>query len=305
MAAQKSNLRIWQLFGRSFAELKKNDPLRMAGATAFFATFAIPPIVIILFQLFTIFLSRRLVGPEMMEILSDSLGPGTARQIRVTTRGFSTMAQTWYAAAAGFAFLVFVATTVFVVIKNSLNVIWKVRAREKPGFRFYLRLRARSFLVILSAGVLFLAGLLLDGFKVLAGKYIDRIMGGGSFFSGALNEVIGVLIMTIWFVLLFRYLADARPSWKVAITGGSLTGVLFSAGKALLAYLLGSSNIGSLYGASGSLVLLLLFVFYSSFILYFGASFIRVYADAIGMPLRAVNKAYHYKVLEVGVDEQE
>ncbi|MET0394035.1 MAG: YhjD/YihY/BrkB family envelope integrity protein [Chitinophagaceae bacterium] len=184
--------RLWTLFRHSFAELKKNDPLRMAGATSFFATFAIPPIIIILFQLFTIFLSRQLVGPEMAQILSDTLGPDTARQIRITTRGFRTMAQTWYTAAAGFVFLIFIATTLFVVIKNTLNVIWKVRVKERRGFLFYLRLRARSFLVILSAGVLFLAGLLLDGLEVLAGKYIDKIIpGGGVFFYGLHNEVFG------------------------------------------------------------------------------------------------------------------
>lgn len=304
MSARPVHTGLWTLFRRSFAELKKNDPLRLAGATSFFATFAIPPILIILFQLFTIFLSRRLVGPEMSAILSDTLGPDTARQIRITTRGFRTIAQSWYTAAAGFVFLVFVATTLFVVIKNSLNVIWKVRVREKPGFLFYLRLRGRSFLVILAAGILFLAGLLLDGFKVLAGKYVDRVIpGGGSFLSGALNEVTGALIMTIWFFVIFRFLADARPPRKVAIYGGILTGILFSVGKALLAILLIRSNIGSIYGASGSLVLLLLFVFYASFILYFGAAFVKVYAEASQQPLRAHSDAYHYQVLEVGLNE--
>lgn len=293
---------FWRLLSRSFAEMKKNDPLRMAGATAFFTSFALPPILIILFQLFTLFLSRRFVGPEMMEILSDTLGAGSARQISITTRGFRTIMQNWYTAAAGFLFLVFVATTLFVVIKNTLNVIWKVRVREKPGFLFYLRLRARSFLVILSIGVLFLAGLLLDGIEALAGKYIDKILpGGGGFFSGALDEVIGAAIVTIWFILLFRYLADARPSWKVAITGGILTGILFSGGKALLSFLMRDSNIGTIYGASGSLVLILLFVFYSSFILYFGASFIKIYAETLQQPLRPLNNAYRYQVLEVGL----
>lgn len=291
---------------QSFAELKRNDPLRMAGATAFFTTFALPPILIILLQLFTLFLSRRFVGPEMMDMLSDTLGPDSARQIRITTRGFRTLMKNWYTLIAGFLFLVFVATTLFIVVKNTLNVIWKVRIREKPGFLFYLRLRARSFLVILLAGLLFLAGLLLDGIEVLAGKYLDKILpGGGIFFSGALNEIISAVIVTTWFVLLFRYLADARPSWKVAISGGLLTGILFSAGKALLSFLMRGSNVGSIYGASGSLVLLLLFVFYSSFILYYGASFIKVYAAALQQPLRPVNNAYQYRVLEVGLNEND
>ncbi|MGZ8559032.1 MAG: YhjD/YihY/BrkB family envelope integrity protein, partial [Chitinophagaceae bacterium] len=100
--------------------------------------------------------------------------------------------------------------------------------------------------------------------------------------------------------VLFRYLADGRPSWRVAIAGGCLTGVLFAAGKTLLSFLIKNSNISTLYGASGSIVLVLLFVFYASFILYFGASFIKVYADYIQQPLILVNKAFRYQLKKIG-----
>jgi membrane protein len=115
---------------QAFIEMKKNDPLRMAGATAFFTTFALPPILIILFLLFTLFLSGRVVGTEMMEILSSTFGRGSANQIRTTTRGFRDIAQNWYIAAGGLVFLLFVATTLFTVIKNSLNDIWDIRVKE-------------------------------------------------------------------------------------------------------------------------------------------------------------------------------
>lgn len=288
---------FWRLLKQSFGEIKKHDPLRMAGATAFFTTFALPPIVIILFQLFSLFLNKRLVGSELMEILSDTLGKGSAAQIRQTTRGFNTLASNWYIATGGFLFLVFVATTLFSVIKNTLNEIWNISVKDKPGILFNLRLRARSLGIILVAGLLFLAGIFMDGFEILWGNYLEKIWPtGGGFFKGALNEIVSVVIVTIWFIVLFRYLADGRPSWRVAIAGGCLTGLLFSAGKALLSFLMRHSNISTVYGASSSIVLILLFVFYSSFILYFGASFIRVYAEAIQQPLRLVNKAFRYQL---------
>jgi membrane protein len=292
---------FWQLLKQSFHELKRNDPLRMAGATSFFTTFALPPILIILFQLFTLFLSSRLVGTEMREILIETFGTESANQIRITTRGFRKIAQNWYLATGGFLFLIFVATTLFSVIKNTLNDIWNIRVKEKPGIIFYLLLRGKSLLVILLAGLLFLAGILLDGFEVLAGNYMDRILppAGRRFFSGALNELLGIVVVTIWFILLFRYLADARPSWKVAVAGGCLTGILFSGGKVLLSFLIQKSNLGTIYGTSGSLVLLLLFVFYSSFILYFGASFIKVYSKLLNHPLRPLNHAFLYQLQEV------
>ena len=294
-------LLFWQLIRQSFAEIKKNDPLRLAGATAFFTTFALPPILIILFQLFSLFLSKRLVGEEMMKIFTDTLGKASAAQITQTTRGFGSLARNWYIAAGGFLFLVFVATTLFSVIKNSLNDIWNIGVKDKPGILFNLKLRARSLAIILVAGLLFLAGIFMEGFEILSGNYLEKIWPtGGRFFKGALDEIVSVVIFTIWFIVLFRYLADGRPSWRVAIAGGCLTGVLFAAGKTLLSFLIKHSNISTLYGASGSIVLTLLFVFYASFILYFGASFIKVYAEAIQQPLKLVNKAYRYQLKKIG-----
>ena len=289
----------------SFVEMKNNDPLRMAGATAFFTSFALPPILIILFQVFSLFLNRRLVGTEMVQVLKDTFGEEGARQIRLTTRGFRTIATNWYIATGGFVFLVFVATTLFTVIKNSLNDIWMIQVKERPGFIFYLKTRGRSILVILLAGMLFLASLFLDGLQVLAGSYLEKLLFGASdFLMLLLSKITGVIVVAAWFILLFRYLADARPPWKVAILGGCLTGVLFTLGKALLSYIMVRSNVNSIYGASGSLVLLLLFVFYSSFILYYGASFIKVYSEVKGKPLRPDAHAFQYELQELKSEPQ-
>ena len=286
-----------RLLGHSFQEMKRNDPLRMAGATAFFTTFALPPILILLFQLFSLFLSKKLVGSELMEVLSDTFGREVASQVRLTTRGFRTLVDNWYFAIPGFLFLLFVATTLFGVIKNTLDDIWLIKLKDKPGLLFNLGLRARSAGVILVAGLLFLAGIFLDGFEILAGNNIGKIYPqGGKYFKGAMNEIAGFLIVTIWFIVLFRYLADGRPSWKAAIAGGALTGLLFSGGKALLSVLMKSNNIVSIYGGSASMVLMLLFVFYSSFLLYYGACFIKVYSDRTGRPIEPIDKAYSYRL---------
>jgi membrane protein len=292
---------FWETMRLSFLEMKRNDPMRMAGATAFFTTFAIPPILIILFQLFTLFLSKKMVSSEMVEILTNTFGKESSNQIRVTTRGFRKIAQNWFYAAAGFLFLVFVATTVFTVIKNTLNDIWQVKIKDKQSPLFYLKRRGRSLFVILVAGILFLASVILDAFEVLAAKYMTQIFsGGGRFFTGAMNEITGAIVVTLWFIMIFRYLADGRPSWKVALVGGCLTGLLFSIGKTILSFLMRHSNVGTIYGASGSLVLLLLFVFYSSFILYYGASFIKVYAGLLKQPIKPLDHAYNYQLQVIG-----
>jgi membrane protein len=272
--------------------------LRMAGATAFFTTFALPPIIIILVQLFSLFLNKKVAGAEIMKMLSSTLGNASAVQIRQTTRGFGTLAQTWYIAIAGFVFLLFVATTLFTVIKNTLNDIWNIKVKERPGLLFNLLFRARSLGVIVAAGCLFVVSVYI-GFKLMgSGHKVSTEW--GVFLKASLNGLIVVFIITTWFIILFRYLGDGRPVWKATIAGGFLTGLLFSAGKLLLSFVLKSSNIVSIYGPSASIVLILLFVFYSSFILYFGASFIKVYSEAMGKPIIPLNeKAYRYRLQKI------
>ncbi len=296
----KKRMMPWKLFTRAFADIQQNDPLRMAGATAFFTTFALPPILIILFQLFGLFIGKKLVGREMREIITETFGEDGARQLVQTIRGINNLASNWYITLGGFLFLIFIATTLFSVIKSSFNQIWNIGVKEKPGFLFNLKLRARSFAIILTAGILFVAGIVMDSFELLAGNYLRGIWSNlGVYFESILNEIAGLVIVTAWFIVLFRYLADGRPSWKVSIAGGCVTGVLFTAGKEILALLLRNSNINNIYGASGNIVLILLFVFYSSFILYYGACFIKVYADHLGESFRLINKAYRYKLQEV------
>lgn len=232
-----------------------------------------------------------------MAVLSETFGADVATQISQTTVGFRTLVHHWYIAIPGFLFLLFVATTLFGVIKNTLDDIWNIKVKEKPGLLFSLALRAKSVVIIVVTGLLFLGGILLDGFELLAGDNIGKIYpDGGRFFKSALNNIATIFIVTVWFIMLFRFLGDGRPSWRAAVTGGLLTGVLFSGGKELLSLIMRNSNIANVYGASASIVLILLFVFYSSFILYFGASFIKVYSIKTGDTIEPIDKAYSYRL---------
>ena len=271
--------------------------MRMAGATAFFATFALPPIVFILAQLFGIFIGQRNMGRELIEKISDTLGKEGAEQVRQVVRSIRGFSDSWYVIIFGFLFLVFIATTLFGEIKNSLNQIWQISVKEHPGLLFVLSDRAKSFAVILLAGILFFADLLLESLEVIAGNYVHEIWHWGSmYFKSVIKQLASVIIVSAWFILLFRFLADGRPAWKASLVGGLLTGILFIAGRLLLRFLLVNSHIGNLYGASGSFVLILLFVFYSSFILYYGACFIAVYSEIKQWPVILNSKAYNYRI---------
>ncbi len=290
----------WQYMGKSFIEFKKNDPLRLASSTAFFSTFALPPIIIIIIQLLGVFLNKRAFGSNIMQKLTSALGETSALQIRSILRNVYSLSDTWYITTFGFIFLLFVATTLFVVIKNSINQIWKIGLKDHPGFFFHLGQRARSLGIIALAGFLLFCAFLLEGIRVFLDQYIsDYTPKAGNF----INELIFLLITTIWFSILFRFIADGRPRWKASLTGSIFTAILFTFGKIILKVLLTNSNLGAIYGTSGAILLIMLFIFYSSFIFYYGACFIYIMSEEIGEPIKPVSKAYKYRLEEIRTDD--
>lgn len=287
----------------SFDEFKRNEPLRLAGASAFFTTFALPPILIILVQIIGLVFRIQNLRDKFFVHLAGVLGRQSAAQVRVTFLGFTSLAKNWFLVAAGFVFLMFVATTLFKVIKDSINQLWNVKGITEQPFKFKLEKRAVSLVIILLAGFLFIGGMLVEGLEVFLLQYTGELPADtANFVTSLINNVISGVIVSVWFAVLFKVLPDAKVSWRVVIAGGIFTGILFTIGKIIIRYMLSKGNITNIFGASGSLVLLLLFVFYSSFILYYGACFTKVYASFIDQPIKAASYAVKYKMVEVKSD---
>lgn len=286
--------------GMAFKLFKKNDPLRLAGATAFFANFALPPILLILIRLFGFFVDRKALSTQIFEKLGSILDEGSTEQIRDTLRNIRGVDHNWWATIISFIFFIFVATTLFNVIKNSMEQIWSIGVNDKLGILFTLKLRGRSMLIILLAGILFFVGLITDSIQAFIGAYINTAAPTfGKIFLSILNQFLYIAIVTAWFTVLFRFLTNGRPSWKTAIRGGLLTGILFTLGKYILGIMLPLSNIGNIYGASGSIILIMLFVFYSSFIFYFGACFVKVLSENGTKPIKTIKGAFLYELKEI------
>ena len=300
-AVKKS--RVYSLAGilkSSFKELAKNDPLRMAGATAFFTTFALPPILIILLQLLGLLFDRGLIRRQLFIKLTGFIGRDSVHQVVETLIAFRRLADNWFVTIAGFIFLLFVATTLFKVIKSSLNQVWRIKISKPRKIWIGLRTRSHSLLLILMLGVLFLIGLFADWVQQLIADSVTVSDSIAPVSNQVINFVISVLIVTLWFAGLFRFLPDGKPTWKVAITGALLTSILFNSGKLIFRWLmLGYNNVNTVYGTSGSIILIMLFVFYASFILYYGAAFTKLWGAHIGHPIAALPHAKHYQVNDV------
>ncbi len=280
--------------------------MRLAGATAFFTTFALPPILLLLIQVLSLVVNKRSISKQLFSELGGIVGDESVKQLIEVLRGFRGLASNLTIAIAGFFFLLFVATTLFKVIQSSLNQVWMIRKSGQKKIKMDLLVRLKSALLILFTGILFLASLFIESMKVLFGQYLDDVIPGGAFFlNNTISTVLSVVSVWVWFSVLFRFLPDGRPDWRVALSGGLLTSMLFNFGSFVLKILLPGSNIGAIYGTSASIVLLLLFVFYSSLIFYYGAAFTKVWGEHIDQPIKPLANAVLYESNDVEEGDQE
>ncbi len=292
-----------RLFPKALGMLLQNDPLRMAGATAFFTTFALPPILVILIQALKLVIDPDRARSELFEHLSAIVGPETVKPIMNVLQALRKLAQNGWITVVGFIFLLFVATTLFKVIKGSINQIWSVRPVRRPGFVKSMKSRAQSVALILVAGILFIIGLLTEAMQTSVVRYVFELSPLLSiYFNALVNYLVSLVIVTLWLTVLFRFIPDGRPAWSVALAGGFLTGLLFTFGKAILRILLSYSSLNNVYGTSASIVLLLLFVFYSALIVYYGAAFTRTWGEWKHKPIQPLPHATRYRLMETHIE---
>ena len=262
--------------------------------------FALPPTLVLLINVFGIVFNEAIISGQLFVHISRLVGEGSALQVQEILNNFQNLNRNWIITILGTIFLMFVSSTLFTVIQNSINQLWSIRHRSTYGLGFGLNDRIISLLVLFFSGVLFMGALVADGFLAVIENFLQKYEHTISVLGlQIVNKIISLGLFTLWFAILFRYLPNARVGWRAIWTGAFLTAVLFLIGEVILGKLLIESNLKSIYGATASLVLLLLFIFYSSFIMYFGASFIRVFADYFGVPMLPKSYAIRYTITDI------
>jgi membrane protein len=289
------------LFKKSFNVLQKNNPLLLASSTAFFAVFATTPIIILVVNILSLYFKSDRINKQVFNKMAEVFGESTARQVETFVTNFESLGSSPWITVIGTIFLVFVATTLFAVIKQALNRIWNIRINTgKKKFKYNLLQRGRAFLIILIGGALFLITLLFDTIINLLKRYIDILIPEvNALIIQTISGILSLIVVSAWFGILFRYIPDARTNWPVLRVGALVTGVLFTIGRYLLGIFLLGGNLGNIFGASASIVLFLLFVFYSSIIMYFGASFTLVYADYTKRNIKPKKYAERYEMTAI------
>jgi membrane protein len=289
----------WQIAKAAFRNLVSNDIARMAGATAFFATFAIPPILMIIVRTIGLFVGKRNVGRSLIDALRNIFGEESTASIIQTIRSFRALEHNYLIAAGIFIFLLFVATSFFGVIRSSINQLWCIRTATKARLLSILKERVTAIAVILAGGLIFLSIQLLVAGQALLEKQLNTFNSTASaIICRGINILIRTTAATLWLFLLFCFLPDGRPNRKIALTGAVLTGILFTIGKAVLRILLQPVQVNNFYGISGAIALVLLFMFYSSIFLYIGAALIGALSSKRGKPIEPKAHAERYKINE-------
>lgn len=290
---------LWSILKKAGRRLKDNNPLHLAGSTAFFATFALAPIFIIIIQMLGKLIGEGEVKRNIIQKFSKSAPQESVQQLQQMLNGVEQLSGSWYVNVGLTLFLVFSASTLFTVIRTALYRLWRVKQVKDQSFGFKLKKRLFSVVLIAAAGLLFMIGLLGQSLQGMLGDAINELSVTAShYFQSAYRYAISFLVAWAWFAVVFRYLTDARPRWPTVAVGSLFTATLFAIGQGILEATLSSSTIPTVYGASASLVLLQLFVFYISLLIYYGAAFTVEWARHYQQPIKLPAYLSYYTINE-------
>jgi membrane protein len=251
-------------------------------------------------SLASIFLGQQAAENQIFEELNGLLGASAAKQIQEIIENIRLSGKTNFALVASIITLVIGATTVFVEVQDSLNVIWKLKAKPKKGWMAFLKNRLLSSSLIISIGFLLIVSLLVNGaIEALMGVLSRYLSSVTEILLRILNLVITFLVITVLFGIIFKFLPDAKIKWRHVRTGAIFTAILFTLGRYIIGLYIEKTATASTYGAAGSIVVLLLWVYYSAVILYIGAEFTQVYTEAYGGSIEPAEYAVHVQQQEV------
>lgn len=287
---------------RAFLLLRRTEPMVLSSSTAFFATFALSPVLILMLNVFELYFQSDRISNELFGKLASTVGVQSAAAIESIVKNFRNVETNWWMSIGGLIFFIFVGTTVLMIIKQNIHKLWRIR-RTRRHVRSIARERAVLAGIIVISGGLFLLSLAIDSALAISLDYLQvAIPQIGITIIRILNVVFSFIVVTLWFTMIFKFLPDAKIDWEIAFNGAFVTAILFSAGRYALGEFVLQARIATIFGASASFAVLLLFIFYSSFIVYYGAAFTHVYADHVDKHICAGRFAHEYEERMLGVD---
>lgn len=288
------------LFKTTFIEWNQKDPFRQSAIIAYYSIFSIPGLLVLIITITGYFFSKEAVHQNIFDQVSSTMGADTAEQINEMLTKAGEGKSTIWGSIIGFVVLLVGATGVFVELQKTFNEIWQVKVVVvKKGILPILKARLFSFGLILAIAFLLLISLVVSAVLVAMSNWISVDASGVVVIVfNVLNFILSLVVISMLFGLMFKILPDAKIKWEHVWLGSLVTGLLFTIGKTALAFYFGKTNPASVYGAAGSIILILLWVSYSSMIMFFGAEFTATYAKMYSgdvPPTKIAKKEIHHK----------
>lgn len=278
---------LFQVIRNAFDGFLEHKVLKMSGALAYTTMFSLGPLLLVILFLSDIFLGREAIEGTIYGQIKNFVGPSSANQIQDIIENLSLSDEGTIAGIIGVVTLLIGATSVFAEIQDSINTIWGIKPKKKSGFWLFIKSRLLSFGVIGSFGFILLVSLGVSTIMdVLSDRFFSQFSDSAFYLVYIANNIITFSIISLLFGAIFTILPDAEIKWRQVRLASFTTAILFMIGKFLISFYISNSNIQDVYGAAGSFVILMVWVYYSSVILYFGAEFAKSYAIKFSNPIK-------------------
>ncbi len=287
----------------SFKGFMDDNVMGLCGALSYATIFSIAPLMVVLISIISFIYGADAVEGNIYGSLQGVMGADAALQIQNLVKSASLSGKSTWAMVAGGVTLLFGASTVFAQIQSALNTIWGIKPKPKSGLVKLVINRLLSFSLVLSIGFLLIVSLSFNTVLVYAGDYFQQYFQGGlKILFDLLNFVVTLLILSVLFGYIFKVLPDAKIRLKDVVVGAIVTAVLFVIGKYLISFYIGFSNFDDTFGASAAIIIILVWIYYSSLILYFGAEFTKAWAVKFGYKIYPDKYAVAIKLIEEEVE---
>lgn len=274
---------VFHFIKKVILEFFDDSVLKYSASLSYYTVFSLAPMLIIIISICGMVFGKEAVQGQVYEQLKDLVGSPAALQIQDTIKNTHLTKNTPVATTIGIIILVIGGTGIFGEIQDSLNRIWGLKIKIKKAWWRLLLSRLLSFSLIISLGFVLMVSLLLNALIAIIGNRLNKlVLGSEDIFIPVIDNLLTFLITVMMFAVIFKVLPDAKIKWKDVTVGAIITAVLFTLGKIGIGFYLGKSNLATIYGAAGSVIIIMIWAYYSSMILYLGAEFTKVYATQYG-----------------------
>lgn len=273
--------------------------LKLSASLAYYTIFSLAPLLVLIMSLLSIFLGEEAIQGQVFSQINGLIGNEAAKQLQDMIKHTALSHETNTALVISILTLLLGATSIFSDIQDSINSIWGVKAKPKKGWLKLIQDRLISSSILVSLGFLLLVTFIINGLVLALGGQLTHYFPSVSvWLISALNFAVSTVVVTLLFSVIFKVLPDVKIAWKDVRWGGFLTAILFMIGRYLIGLYIEKTGTGSAYGAAGSLIVILTWIYYMAVILYFGAELTQAYANHFGLRIEPSDQAVYVEQTE-------